>query len=347
MTIERTTIREGYSISNIIKGSWHLAGGHGSINERDAIADMRSFVEAGITTFDCADIYTGVEELIGKFLREHKDAISSGALSPVQVHTKYVPDYDALSSLTFSDTRKIIERSLMRLGVDQLDLVQFAWWSYEFPGYVETAMHLKRLQKEGKIRLIGVTNFDSVRLNEILDAGVSVATNQVQYSVLDHRPAHDVHANESDIPFLCYGSVAGGFLSDKYLGAPDPKSPLENRSLVKYRLIIDEFGGYEYFQKALRTLREIADKHQVDIAEVAIRYVLQREKVGAAIVGARSKAHIHKLQKISTFKLDADDLSAIKKLVDNSKGPSGPVYELERDKNGKHGSIMRYNLSDK
>ena len=70
--MKRVLLKPDYSISNIIKGGWHLAGGHGNIDESDAIDDMRLFVEAGITTFDCADIYTGVEELIGKFLRKYK-----------------------------------------------------------------------------------------------------------------------------------------------------------------------------------------------------------------------------------------------------------------------------------
>ena len=149
MEIDRIDLRPGYSISRIIKGGWHLAGGHGSIDEQQAIQDMRVFVESGVTTFDCADIYTGVEELIGKFIRQHRDAFASGSLPAVRIHTKYVPDYDALATLTKSDTEAIIDRSLRRLGVERLDLVQFAWWDYSIPGYVETAIHLAGLQKAG------------------------------------------------------------------------------------------------------------------------------------------------------------------------------------------------------
>ncbi len=345
--MERIEIRPGYSISRVIKGGWHLAGGHGSIDERDAIADMRAFVETGITTFDCADIYTGVEELIGKFLKQHQDAFKSGGLPYVQVHTKYVPDLDALGSLTKKKTAQIIERSLTRLGVERLDLVQFSWWDYDFNNYVETAQHLAELQQEGKIRHIGVTNFDGQRLKEILDTGVPVAANQVQYSVLDHRAELDMQAlaKEHDIPFLCYGSVAGGFLSDRYLNAQDPTPPYENRSLTKYRLIIDEFGGYDLFQEALQALKRVADKHEVGIAEVACRYLLQKPMVGAVIVGARNRNHLEKLKKLSEFNLDENDLLEIKKVVDKSYGPKGPFYALERDKGGKHAAIMRYNLN--
>lgn len=345
--LQRNTLRSGYSISRVLKGGWHLAGGHGAVEEQQAIEDMRTFVEAGVTTFDCADIYTGVEELIGKFLKKYKPAFSAGDLQPVQIHTKYVPDYDALAGLHKSKTEAIIDRSLQRLGLEQLDLVQFSWWDYNIPRYVETAMHLAALQQAGKIRHIGVTNFDGVHLKEILDAGVEILTNQVQYSILDTRPAQDLHeiAITYNIPYLCYGVIAGGFLSDSYLNVPEPLPPLENRSLTKYRLILEEFGGYGFFQEVLQNLKAIADKHQVGIAEVACRYMLQNPLVAGIIVGARNTKHLAKIQLLNTFELDAQDMSVIQAIQSNAQGPLGPVFGLERDKNGQHGAIMKYNLN--
>lgn len=347
MSIDRIELRNGYSISRIIKGGWHLAGGHGKVDERAAIADMKAFVAAGITTFDCADIYTGVETLIGKFIKTHKSDFNTGELAPIQIHTKYVPDYNALATLTKEDTEAIIDRSLQRLGVEQLNLVQFAWWDYSIPGYIEAANHLKDLQLKGKIQHIGITNFDAKHIKELIDSGVQIISNQLQYSVLDHRAQHDSQdlAEAYDIPFLCYGSIAGGFISDRYLNAPDPKAPLENRSLIKYRLIIEEFGEYEDFQTLLQVLRVIANKHEVDIAEVAMAYVLQKPKVAGIIVGARNQKHIEKLQKVAAIELDGEDLAHIKSIVVRSKGPKGPVNDLERDKTGKHGAIMKYNLN--
>ena len=346
--IQRIELQKGYSISRVIKGGWHLAGGHGTISEQTALEDMLHFNEAGITTFDCADIYTGVEELIGKYLKKHKDAFSSGNLAPIQIHTKYVHDYNALASLSKTETEKIIDRSLRRLGVERLDLVQFAWWDYQFPKYIETALHLKELQKAGKIRFLGITNFDTQRIEELIAAGVEIASNQVQYSVFDHRVEKKMTAlaTKHQIPYLCYGTVAGGFLSDRYLNAPDPVPPYENRSLTKYRLIIEEFGSYELFQQALRILRKIADKHQVNITEVACQFILQKPMVAGVIVGARNRSHLAGLQSLTTFQLDADDIAAIQEVRDKANGPTGPFYELERDKTGKHGSIMKYNLNE-
>ena len=98
--VERIQLTPAYSISRLIKGGWHLAGGHGPVDKVRAIEDMRVFAEAGITTFDCADIYTGVEQLIGSFMKKYAAEMRSGNLPSVQIHTKYVPDYDALGSLT-------------------------------------------------------------------------------------------------------------------------------------------------------------------------------------------------------------------------------------------------------
>jgi aryl-alcohol dehydrogenase-like predicted oxidoreductase len=153
-------------------------------------------------------------------------------------------------------------------------------------------------------------------------------------------------AEQHNIPYLCYGTVAGGFLSDRYLNAPDPTPPYENRSLTKYRLIIDEFGGYDLFQKALQTLREIANVYEVGITEVACKYILQKPMVGAVIVGARNRTHLKSLQKLNTFQLKSEDIAKINAIVSQSEGPKGPFYELERDKTGKHGSIMKYNLNE-
>ena len=346
--MKRIEIRPGYSISKVIKGGWHLAGGHGIIDQNKALEDMYQFVKAGITTFDCADIYTGVEELIGKFRKKYQDEFQSGELAPIQIPTKYVPDYSSLATLKKEDTVKIIDRSLRRLNVEQLDLVQFAWWDYQFPRYLETAVHLSELQKSGKIRHLGVTNFDTVRIKEMLNAGVEITTNQVQYSLLDRRVENSMSdlAQEHNIPYLCYGSIAGGFLSDRYLGTSDPTQPYENRSLTKYRLIIDEFGGYNLFQELLKVLRTIADKYHVGVAEIASKYVLQKPMVASVIIGARNNKHLNNLKKLDYFNLNNDDLEAISKIIDISKGPYGPFYELERDKTGKHGSIMKYNLNE-
>jgi len=340
--IPRLTLAPGYTISRVLKGGWQLAGGHGPVEETAALADMDRFVEAGVTTFDCADIYTGVETLIGRWLKRRKG--SGGA--EVQVHTKYVPDLERLPTHSRADVARGVDRSLTRLGVERLDLVQLHWWDYGVPGCVEAALWLDELRRNGKIRHVGLTNFDRKRLSEIVAGGAAITSHQVQYSVLDRRPAAGLarECAEKGIGLLCYGAVAGGFLSDRWLGEPDPRPPLENRSLVKYRLIIEEFGGWDRFQQMLAALGRIASRHQATIGAVAIRWVLDQPGVSGVIVGARHARHLDQIRKACELAMDDTDRQAIARVQSASPGPEGDVYELERVKGGRHASIMRYGL---
>jgi aryl-alcohol dehydrogenase-like predicted oxidoreductase len=339
---KRIELAPGYTISRIIKGGWQLAGGHGRIEDGAALADMERFVDAGITTFDCADIYTGVEALIGRFLR----ARGSGA-TPVQVHTKLVPDLSALTTFSRADTSAAVERSLARLGVERLDLVQFHWWDYDVPRYLDVAAELARLQEQGKIRLVGLTNFDTARVAAIVDGGVRVASHQVQYSLLDRRPAASMvdACRERGIALLAYGSLAGGFLGERWLGAGEPPFPHDNRSLTKYHLIIDEFGGWSLFQELLAVLAAVSRRHGVGLGTVAIRYVIDRPQVAAAIVGATSARHLDATLQALTLRLDREDIGAIEHVLSRARGPTGEVYALERQKGGRHAGIMRYNIN--
>jgi aryl-alcohol dehydrogenase-like predicted oxidoreductase len=340
--IPRVELAPGYTISRLLKGGWQLAGGHGRVDPSAAMDDMDRFVDAGITTFDCADIYTGVEALIGAWLKQRRPTAGT-----VQIHTKYVPDLGRLSTHSRVDVVRGIERSLTRLGVDCVDLVQLHWWDYDIPGYVDAATWLDEQRRAGKIRHVGLTNFDQKRLSEILAAGVPVTSHQVQYSLLDRRPANGMAARcvRDGISLICYGGLAGGFLSDRYLRSADPASPLENRSLVKYRLIIDEFGGWTRFQDLLDTLGRIAARHDVGIGTIAIRWVLDQPGVSGVIVGARHSQHLHDIRNACPLVLDDEDRAAIARAQSGSAGPAGDVYDLERVKSGSHASIMRYNLS--
>jgi aryl-alcohol dehydrogenase-like predicted oxidoreductase len=340
--VPRRVLRDGFEISQIIKGGWHLAGGHGTIEAAAAQRDMAAFVEAGITTFDCANIYTGVEQLIGDFRRNYPEHAKR-----IQTFTKFVPDLGDLPTVDRRYVEKVIDLSLSRLGVEQLDAVQFHWWDYSVPRYVETAIDLDRLRRSGKIGRVSVTNFDTPRLKEIVDAGVPVASHQLQYSLIDARPELHMldYCQAQGIALLCYGTVAGGFLSERWLGQAEPCEPLANRSLVKYKLIIDDFGGWERFQELLGALQQIARRHETDIASVATRAILDRRGVTAAIVGATSTSHLPAHLKIGTLVLTDDDRSMVADSLQGKTGPLGDVYTLERDRSGRHGRIMKYELT--
>jgi aryl-alcohol dehydrogenase-like predicted oxidoreductase len=287
--------------------------------------------------FDCADHYVGVEQLIGEFRRSHPEQARR-----LRISTKVVPDLEALPRLARGDIARIVDTSLQRLGVERLDLAQFHWWDYRVGGYVEAMQWLAELQAAGKIALLGTTNMDTPRLREIVGAGVRIATNQLQYSVLDRRPENGLadFCSGHGIQLLCYGVLAGGLIGERWLGAADPVPPLANRSQVKYRLIIEDFGGWPRLQAMLQQLDRIARANGTGIAAVATRYVLDKPGVAAAIIGARQADRLAPLLAALRVPLADADRAAIDGIAAAAPGPRGDCYELERAEGGPHSTIM-------
>lgn len=347
MTVETADLRPGHRISRVIKGGWQLAGDHGEVRPAQAIADMEAFLDAGITTFDCADIYKGVEDMIGAFIADVRRRRGSEAAGRVVVHTKLVPDLGRLADIRPDEIEAIVDRSLQRLKVDRLPLVQFFWWDMTLGDPVGALAVLKDCQRKGKIATLGVTNWDTPPMDRFIDAGYDVASAQVQYSLLDRRPAGTFAkwCARRNVQILCYGTLAGGFLTEQWLGRPDPGFAFANRSLVKYRLIIDDFGSWDLFQSLLSTLKSIGERHGVALSSVATRWVLDQPQVAAAIVGARYARHLPQTLEVFRLALDDADRAAIAAILAQAAGPGGAVYELEGDRSGRHGRIMKYNLN--
>lgn len=225
--------------------------------------------------------------------------------------------------------------------------MQFHWWDYTVPGMVDVAGHLVRLKEKGLIRNIATTNMNAKALEELLVAGIPVVSNQCQYSVLDRRPAVRLEAvaKKYGVKFLCYGSVAGGFLSEKWLGMPQPKiTELENRSLVKYALVIEDSLRWEGFQGLLKLLAGIGAKYGVGISTVSMLYTLSRPEVAAAIVGTRNAKHVADLEKLLQTKLTNEDIAQIEAYINEFPTVDGDCFDLERLDGSKHRAIMRMNL---
>lgn len=348
---------ERFSAPPIIIGAWQLSDGHHhrrGLTSDEALEVFLGLIERGIATFDCADIYTGVEELLGRVRREAHARLGARAAESIRVHTKFVPDRSSLGEVDRPYVERIVDRSLRRLGSERLDLVQFAWWDYAIPGYVETAQVLADLQREGKIAHVGATNFDVPRLAEILDAGVPLVAHQVQYSLLDHRPEHGMTdlARERGFGLFCYGALAGGFLSHRWLNQPDPAPggldqlrALSNRSLTKYRLIIEEFGGWDRYQELLRAMAVIAKRREATLAQVALRYVLDRPGSPSVILGVSRAERMTEALGALDLRLDERDRSELRELLGPERGPGGDCFGLERDPENDHAAIMKYDLN--
>lgn len=300
-------------ICRLLNGMWQVSGAHGAIEPGAAVAAMFRYHDSGLTTWDLADHYGPAELFIGEFRRRLAAERGAGALDEVQAFTKWVPRPGPMPAAL---VRQAVERSLQRMDVPVLDLLQFHWWEYRDRAYLDALRHLADLRDEGLLRHLGLTNFDTERLRLIRDAGIRVVANQVQFSVIDQRPlvAMQSFCIENNVSLLAYGALCGGLLSDRYLGAPEPGvRQLNTASLRKYKQMIDAWGGWRLFQELLATMGEIAAHHQVSVANVAVRFVLQQQAVAGVIAGARLgvSENIADNLRVFSFHLSEADLQAI------------------------------------
>jgi aryl-alcohol dehydrogenase-like predicted oxidoreductase len=302
------------TICRIVNGMWQVAGGHGQINHEAAIKDMIRHHDAGFTSWDLADIYGPAEDFIGHFRRKMLALKGKEEIDGIHALTKWVPQP---GRITTSFVNQSIERSLSRMGVSSLDLLQFHWWDYGNSYYMDALKYLSELRDKGTIKNVGLTNFDTDRMQIITDSGIKFVSNQVQYSIIDRRPEVKMtpFCLKHNISLLAYGSICGGLLSERYLEVMREPSAAElnTLSLRKYKRMIDAWGGWNLFQELLSILNEIAQKHNASIANVATNYILGKPAVAGVIIGVRLGIvdHINNNEQVFNFSLDKSDRDAI------------------------------------
>ncbi len=309
-TIPRYTLAPGLEISRVLTGLWQLADMErdGRVFDRDAAAHaMTEYVEHGFTTFDMADHYGSAEIVAGIF----QEQVMPGAA--VQCLTKWVPEPGPVSA---ADVRAAVDRACARLRTDRIDVLQFHAWTFADPRWLDALWHLEAERDAGRIGAIGLTNVDTAHLRVAIASGIRVASNQVSGSMLDTRFTTKLapYARTHGVGLLCYGTLLGGFLSERWLGADEPDwESLTTWSQMKYGRFIRTAGGWAPFQGLLRAAHAVATKHDVSIAAVASRWVLDQPGVAGVIIGARlgQSAHVADTAKLFTFTMDSDDRRTI------------------------------------
>ena len=314
-------------ICRILNGMWQMSGAHGPVHDEAAVEGMFAYLDDGFTTWDLADHYGPAEDLIGEFRRRLSTTRGLEELAQVQAFTKWVPRPGPM-------TRQVVEQnvgtSIHRMNVETLDLMQFHWWDYNNSAYLDGLDHMSEMRDQGRIRHLGVTNFDTEHLRIIVDNGVAIVSNQVQYSLVDMRPEVNMvpYCRESRVQLLTYGTVCGGLLTDRYLDQPEPqRRDLTTASLGKYKQMVDAWGGWELFQELLHVLRAVAEKHGASIANVAVRYILDRPTVAGVIVGVRLGVSDNRSDnsRVFEFSLDEDDLERIEAIQAKSRDLYGII----------------------
>lgn len=322
-----TTLKNGndsLEICRVLNGMWQTSGGWGRIDRDDAVEAMLNYADAGLTTFDMADHYGPAEDLYGIFINRVRRERPSDVLENIRGLTKWVPPPVKMTS---SFVRDSINVSRRRMDVSSLDMLQFHWWDYSNPGYLDALKHLTDLKDEGKIKTVALTNFDTERLQKILENGIPVVSNQVQHSVVDMRPQQKMAelCQLTGVNLITYGTVMGGLLSEKFLDTnlsiPFAGPPLNTPSLQKYKRMVDAWGGWSLFQNLLRTLKQVASKHGVSIPTVAVRYILDQPAVAGSMVGVRLglSEHIKDTNAVFSLVLDEEDLSSIREASEKGK----------------------------
>ena len=319
----------------VIIGCWMLTeAGYGkdisAMSVDDAVETLVKFADAGFRTFDTADIYGPSERILGKVLERWS---SSGRLQvhgPLTVFTKSVP-----RQLTSATAQRTVQNSMRSLRLPALDLVQMHTWDYEQGTHAEVAAALAAMPE---VRNMGLTNFDTEHLREVVMAGAPVRTMQVQLSLLDRRPLRPGGVAElcrsQGIKLLVFGTVAGGWLSDRWVGVSEEPQDDDTwtTSMRMYRRSMADWGSWALFQELLSVLRRVADRHSVTVANVAARWALESlgPGGGAIIVGVRNVAHLDETRGIGTLRLEAGDMREIQAVLDKGMPPKGDCWDRER-----------------
>jgi aryl-alcohol dehydrogenase-like predicted oxidoreductase/enamine deaminase RidA (YjgF/YER057c/UK114 family) len=294
-------------IAQTLVGLWQVADiekDGDTIDPGQGADHLAAYARAGFDTFDMADHYGSAEIIAGRLLARQADR------RPL-AFTKWCPKP---GPMTAEVVRAGVQERLDRLGVDRVDLLQFHWWSFQHPAWLDALHELAELREQGLIAEIGVTNFDADHLRVALKDGVPLVSNQVSFSLVDRRAAGALSdlSRETGVKLFAYGTLCGGFLSDKWVGAPDPAA-IGDWSKMKYRRFIDTIGGWDAFQAILQAANGIADKHDVSVSNVATRWVLDHDAVAATIIGARlgEAEHMADNARLFTLRLDDADRAAL------------------------------------
>ncbi|MBT8329754.1 MAG: aldo/keto reductase [Desulfofustis sp.] len=314
-------------ISRILTGLWQVADMEkdGDVIDPEKGADyLEAYARDGFTTFDMADHYGSAEIISGHLLKRY----ASNSEKPL-VFTKWCPPPGLMTKEVV--LAGVVER-LQRLGIDKIDLLQFHWWTFEHPAWLDALHELNELREQGLIGEIGVTNFDAAHLHLAMTDGIPIRTNQVSFSLIDRRACGDLAelCRQHNVHLLAYGTLCGGFLSEKWLGKAEPKEILDWSSM-KYKRFIDTAGGWEIYQSILEAASSIASKYDVSISNVATRWVLEQSGVAGVIIGARIGEREHRADNVRlfSFSLSDEDYALLDKAFEGSgmiPGDCGDEY---------------------
>lgn len=335
-----------FVVPGVIVGCWQLLERH---QDRDKAVDtLLAYARAGFTAFDTADIYGPSEEILGSFRRhweEERESSKVDSTGSLRFFTKYVTDDPSAENAA-----QVNAQSLQKMGVQAADLVQFHWWSLSPDAssrtFLQAGRELSRLKGQGKIKHLAGCNMDTAHLDLMVQDGMEIEANQVQYSLLDRRPEVKLlpYCRPRNIKLLVFGVVAGGLLSDSMLGLSQAEAHRRTTDSVSRRMYWSSLMRWTHdwnlFQELLRVLRDIGKRKlpHLPVATVACAWTLQRlDDLGAGgslILGVRDARHLEEHSALLNWKsgalLQTEDMASIQAVLDKGSPPEGDIWHQER-----------------
>lgn len=294
------------SISVISLGSWVFSGdAWGGAPEQECIDAVNAALEYGINFIDTAPIYGfgRAEEMVGKAVKNKRDKVILATKCGLRAKGTHIEN-----NLTASFIREEIENSLKRLGVDYIDLYQCHWPDPK-TSIEETMKQMRALQKEGKIRYAGLSNYSTPQLKEAL-CYADIVTVQEQYSLLERSIEKDLlpFCQKKQIGVLTYGSLGGGILTGKYKAQPK-FDPSDARSFF-YKFY--DGVNFQKSEKIVDILKDISGKIKKPLTQIALNWVRQKEGIISVIVGARNAEQAKTNALATEWELAPEDFDRLK-----------------------------------
>lgn len=326
--MDRVTFgKTGLDVAPIAFGTWQLGGEWGEFDEQSAVAAIRHARELGVNLFDTAQGYGfgASEELLGRALRHDLDRRRDEVVIATKGGLRMTGE-GLVRDASRDFLRAGVEDSLRALDVDHVDIYQVHWPDPKI-AFAETAAALEELVQEGKIRHVGVSNYDAAQIAEFARTR-PVETLQPPYHLFRRDIEASVlpYAREHDIGVLVYGPLAHGLLT----GSMDEHTTFAPDD---WRRASSVFKG-EPFRRNLRIVSELerfaAAELGTSVAQLAVAWTLANPAVDVAIVGARSSRHIEESIAAAELRLTEADLAHIERITADAAAIAGPFPEMGR-----------------
>jgi len=321
-------------------GCWSFGGGEywGTVDQSEVDAVVQRSVELGINYFDTAEVYNDgrSEESLGRAFKEipRKSVIIGSKVSPSNCYRDTLVEH--------------CEASLKRLRTDYIDLYMIHWPIHPHsikhftdneatitnPPAVSEAMEaLLLLQKQGKIRYIGISNFGSERVEELDSYQIEIAVNQLPYNLLCRAIEYDALpcCNKKGIGVVGYMTLLQGILSDLYQSLSDvPAQYGRTRHFDSRKNVLSrhgEQGVEDKTTKAVKAIRRIAHEAGMSSSEIALKWALAAKGITCCLIGTRSVERLEKNVRAAASRLDGDTKERLNCVTTDLKEKLGPSFD--------------------